>query len=328
MRILLLLSLIVIGVRALYEDQVGKFDWRARHVGCPNQVQLGRSAAGKDFLLVTSKRNALASINVNSGDIDWRQVQEINAQIPPTFSVYNPKEKEIPYISTLVNGGEYLRVFKRANGLLLFDQRINLGARKFVNVINGKSMIVVVTDESLIGFDLEAGEKKVSTPLNSVDYANGFVNEDGKIIVVAVGGKSLKVISVDQGTGSFNEVRSKNLNQSVKKCIMSRNILVCQDSTGLVFTTDINSNSLNQANLDGFKESNLHEVSVPEFFAISTFSNLVVYRVKNEKLEEVYKTKSSNVFDVSVDVEKSTPLLSSTTIMKEPSKLLISIRRK
>lgn len=69
---------------------------RARHIGCPNQVKLGRSASGKDFLIVASKRNAIASINVNSGDIDWRHIQEINGNIAPVFNIYNPLEKSIP----------------------------------------------------------------------------------------------------------------------------------------------------------------------------------------------------------------------------------------
>jgi hypothetical protein len=66
---LLLISLLFPEVAGLYEDQVGKFDWRARHIGCPNKILLGRTKNGNDYLIASSKRNALASINVNSGDI-------------------------------------------------------------------------------------------------------------------------------------------------------------------------------------------------------------------------------------------------------------------
>ncbi|KAE9551593.1 hypothetical protein FO519_005200 [Halicephalobus sp. NKZ332] len=309
MKIFLLFSIIV-SVGALFEDQVGKFDWTAKHVGCPNQVQLGRSAAGKDFLLVSSKRNALASINVNSGDIDWRQVQEIDAPIPLTFSVYNPNEKEIPYVSTVVNGGEYLRVFKRANGLLLLSERINFAGRKFINVVNGKSMVIVITDQSLVGFDLETGEKRISTPLGDIDYGNGFIDENGKIIVVTVTGKSVKVLAVDQGTGNFNEIRSGSLGGSTKKCILSGSVLACQETSGSISAVDVNSNVLSPVGVPELKEGGLHEVSVRGYFVVSTSSNLITYKMEQGKLKEVFKTNPSSVFDVSSDVDNSVPLLS------------------
>ena len=88
---------------------------RVRHIGCPNKIEFGRTKNGKDYLIASSKRNALASINVNSGDIgklldlflindilnwntflDWRQINEVDAERYPMFVTHDPEEKVQP----------------------------------------------------------------------------------------------------------------------------------------------------------------------------------------------------------------------------------------
>lgn len=63
------LLILISGCNALFEDQVGKFDWRVQHLGCPNDILLQKSKFGHDQLLVSTSRNVVGSIDVNSGEI-------------------------------------------------------------------------------------------------------------------------------------------------------------------------------------------------------------------------------------------------------------------
>uniref|UniRef100_A0A1Q3FAM0 ER membrane protein complex subunit 1 n=1 Tax=Culex tarsalis TaxID=7177 RepID=A0A1Q3FAM0_CULTA len=58
----------------LYEDQIGKFDWRQHYVG---KVAFGAfDSSSLDRIIVATESNVLAAISAKSGDILWRQVLE------------------------------------------------------------------------------------------------------------------------------------------------------------------------------------------------------------------------------------------------------------
>uniref|UniRef100_A0A0M3HY09 Secreted protein n=1 Tax=Ascaris lumbricoides TaxID=6252 RepID=A0A0M3HY09_ASCLU len=55
---------------AIFEDQVGKFDWRQQHIGCPYQIHFDRSKSVKsDFIFVSTEANVLAALRSNTGNI-------------------------------------------------------------------------------------------------------------------------------------------------------------------------------------------------------------------------------------------------------------------
>lgn len=56
---------------ALYEDQVGKFDWKRSFVGKVKFVSLEATR-----IIVATEENVLASLNIKTGDIQWRQILE------------------------------------------------------------------------------------------------------------------------------------------------------------------------------------------------------------------------------------------------------------
>ncbi|KAL3101933.1 hypothetical protein niasHS_003342 [Heterodera schachtii] len=58
---------------ALYLDQIGKFDWSIRHLGCPRQTWIGH-LQNFDALVLISKKNVLGIINIDTANIVWRQV--------------------------------------------------------------------------------------------------------------------------------------------------------------------------------------------------------------------------------------------------------------
>lgn len=56
---------------ALYEDQVGKFDWKRSFVGKVKFVSLEAKR-----IIVATEENVLASLNLKTGEVQWRQVLE------------------------------------------------------------------------------------------------------------------------------------------------------------------------------------------------------------------------------------------------------------
>ncbi|XP_035895864.1 ER membrane protein complex subunit 1 isoform X1 [Anopheles stephensi] len=58
----------------LYEDQIGKFDWRQQYVG--KIVDGAFDTSSVDRIIVATESNVLAAISAKTGDIIWRQVLE------------------------------------------------------------------------------------------------------------------------------------------------------------------------------------------------------------------------------------------------------------
>ncbi|KAG8142207.1 hypothetical protein E2320_006157 [Naja naja] len=72
---LLLLSWLPPPAGAVYEDQVGKFDWRQQYVGKLKFAFLEASPASKK-LIVATEENVVAALNSRSGEILWRHVDK------------------------------------------------------------------------------------------------------------------------------------------------------------------------------------------------------------------------------------------------------------
>lgn len=96
---------------------------------------LEKSKFGHDQLLVSTSRNVVGSIDVNSGEIIWRQLNEEapNGYTPPRLLLNNNGllfllSGASIYLDlfSVVNGGEYLRVFDRETGVLKWQKRLNV----------------------------------------------------------------------------------------------------------------------------------------------------------------------------------------------------------
>lgn len=93
---------------ALYEDQVGKFDWKRSFVGKVKFVSLEATR-----IIVATEENVLASLNIKTGDIQWRQVLE------------DPGTSQIEYLQV---GKEILTVSGSKNTWVVRTWEINTGS--------------------------------------------------------------------------------------------------------------------------------------------------------------------------------------------------------
>uniref|UniRef100_A0A914Y6J2 ER membrane protein complex subunit 1 n=1 Tax=Panagrolaimus superbus TaxID=310955 RepID=A0A914Y6J2_9BILA len=307
---LILIALeILAGVKGLYEDQVGKFDWRARHIGCINKIQLGQTKNGNDYLLVSSKRNALSSINVNSGDIEWRQINEIDAERYPIFVTHESTEKTQAYVATLVNNGEHIRVFNQETGVLKWQHRTNLQAKKFNRLLLTDKLVILLSDSTVTGFSASRGIQRFTTtlPLDSFTFLDAVKVDDNSAIIVAVSGTTIKLFTLDFTAGVASGFSQVSLKSVAKKCVISGFALACIDASGSVSVVDVTVKTPIVSELPG-GNSDIYSLPIAGHLVVLSSSNLVVYKLDSQKLNEMLKTSFSRVFDGAVNVESQTTI--------------------
>ncbi|CAI2347300.1 unnamed protein product [Caenorhabditis sp. 36 PRJEB53466] len=116
MRLLLLVvSLLLLVVNAIYEDQVGKFDWRKRLIGCPNKIVFDKTHSATNRFVVSTQQSILASADLNNGKIAWRRILES----PPSISAEASLTVDEEYIYQISDDGRVVRVWRKTDGILV-----------------------------------------------------------------------------------------------------------------------------------------------------------------------------------------------------------------
>ncbi|KAI3357283.1 hypothetical protein L3Q82_015736 [Scortum barcoo] len=63
-------------VEAVFEDQVGKFDWRQQYVGKVRFAHFDTHMQSSKKVLLATEKNVFAALNTRSGDLFWRHVDK------------------------------------------------------------------------------------------------------------------------------------------------------------------------------------------------------------------------------------------------------------
>ncbi|XP_061384210.1 ER membrane protein complex subunit 1 isoform X2 [Danaus plexippus] len=112
-------SLINLSV-CIYEDQIGKFDWRQTYVGRIKFAQFDTVSTAKKIIVATEE-NVLAALHLKTGEVVWRHVFE-NAS-PGNIHLLHVGEK----ITTVTGDNPYLvRGWDSATGVLMWEWTLML----------------------------------------------------------------------------------------------------------------------------------------------------------------------------------------------------------
>ena len=190
---------------ALYEDQVGLFDWRQSYLGKVKFAFFDVSTHSSKRLFVGTESNVLAALNSRTGSIIWRQVLE-------------ESEGEIDTVlhrdSTLVsssNAGKFIRSWDTSNGALLWEAIGRSGSLPISQLASpfygwnglqtalvetkGKELVISLAENVLRAFLLQDGTEKwsrdnseQSTKYFNFQYYDGFlylvgIQDDIKIVI-------------------------------------------------------------------------------------------------------------------------------------------------
>ncbi|XP_052754420.1 ER membrane protein complex subunit 1 [Galleria mellonella] len=112
-------SLINLSV-CIYEDQIGKFDWRQTYVGRIKFSQFDTVSTAKKIIVATEE-NVLAALNLKTGQVVWRHVLE--SASTGNFQLLHVTEKVV----TVSGANPYLvRGWDSATGVLLWEWSLTL----------------------------------------------------------------------------------------------------------------------------------------------------------------------------------------------------------
>ncbi|KAF4013821.1 hypothetical protein G4228_005658 [Cervus hanglu yarkandensis] len=175
---------LLIPAAAVYEDQVGKFDWRQQYVGKLKFASLEFSPGSKKLVVATEK-NVIAALNSRTGEILWRHVDKGSAEGVVDAMLLCGQDA-----ITVSNGGRIMRSWETNIGGLNWEVTLDSGSDSihyqmvysYGSGVVWALGVVPFSHVNIVKFNVEDGEivqqVRVSTPwLRSLTGACGVVGE-------------------------------------------------------------------------------------------------------------------------------------------------------
>lgn len=152
---ILLLSVLVNLTLGLYEDQVGKFDWKLSYIGKVKHAHIDAKR-----VIVATEEDVLAALNLKTGHILWRQILE------------NPKEQQIKLLHVdkdvvTVSGARntwHIRGWDAVSGTILWEWFLHSDRPTAVEWIVNNGRIIHV--QPVVGSHLEVTSYQINTGQN------------------------------------------------------------------------------------------------------------------------------------------------------------------
>ncbi|XP_038602282.1 ER membrane protein complex subunit 1 isoform X1 [Tachyglossus aculeatus] len=189
---------------AVYEDQVGKFDWRQQYVGKLKFASL-EFAPGAKKLVVATEKNVMAALNSRTGEILWRQVDKGTAEGTIDAMLLQGQDA-----ITVSNGGRILRSWETNIGGLNWETTLEPGAFQMANLVGPQDAVkyvAVLKKTSLALYYLSHGHQKWTDHLpesDSVRYQLAYSRGTGAVQVVgAVPQSHVNIVTVNVEDGEI-----------------------------------------------------------------------------------------------------------------------------
>ncbi|EAW94870.1 KIAA0090, isoform CRA_a [Homo sapiens] len=120
---------LLIPAAAVYEDQVGKFDWRQQYVGKVKFASLEFSPGSKKLVVATEK-NVIAALNSRTGEILWRHVDKGTAEGAVDAMLLHGQD-----VITVSNGGRIMRSWETNIGGLNWEITLDSGSFQALGLV-------------------------------------------------------------------------------------------------------------------------------------------------------------------------------------------------
>ncbi|XP_066462451.1 ER membrane protein complex subunit 1 [Eleutherodactylus coqui] len=229
---------------AVYEDQVGKFDWRQQYVGRMKFAAL-ESGQGAKKLIAATEKNIVVALNSRTGDILWRHIDKDTAEgsIDALF-MYGQD-------AITISGSRVLRSWEVNIGGLNWEALLEPGsfqAAGFAGTQDAARYIAVLKNSALSLHYLSNGHQKWTEPLpdsGTVQYQLLHSSYKGVVHVVGIVPHShIRILTFSVEDGSISQqvqVSTHWLGTLQGTCgIVAESVLVCADSV----TTSLHTLSL------------------------------------------------------------------------------------
>ncbi|XP_059808019.1 ER membrane protein complex subunit 1 [Hypanus sabinus] len=221
---------------AIYEDQVGKFDWRRQYVGKPRFAYFDTPTQSAKKLVVVTENNVIASLNLRTGEIFWRQVDKEGPEGNVDQLLFYGQDAV-----TVSGGGRLLRSWDTNIGGLNWEFLLEIGsfqAGSLIGSVEGAKFITIVKKTSISLHYLSNGHQKWIEALpesDTVHYELLYSGGGGTLYVVGmVAGSHLVIIQYDINDGKIIQqvtVSTPWIQRLRNVCgIVGTGVLICIDS--------------------------------------------------------------------------------------------------
>ncbi|KAL5013663.1 hypothetical protein ScPMuIL_007933 [Solemya velum] len=165
----------------LYEDQIGKFDWRQQYVGKVETTYWDQ--AGKRILVAT-ERNVIASLSSHNGSIVWRQIFEEGPRGQIDAFLHQDKT-----LLSVCGGGHYIRSWNSQTGSLMWEavggQTDNGRYGWAIISLTVSEQLLLSTSDEFFSFDVSNGKQLWKENLPNEDNSlYEFIVPRGDIIFI------------------------------------------------------------------------------------------------------------------------------------------------
>ncbi|XP_023812246.1 ER membrane protein complex subunit 1 isoform X1 [Oryzias latipes] len=246
--ILLLLKCILFcgTVYAVFEDQVGKFDWRQQYVGKVRFCHFDAHMQSSKKVLLATESNVFAALNTRTGEVLWRHVDKTGPEGNIDAFLQNGQDSVL-----VVGNGRVLRSWETNIGGLNWEVVLDSGSFQSTRLVGQQGTVknVAVLKKTAISLHyLSNGHQKWIENLpdsDTVDYQTVYSGGNGEVYVLGVVPHShiaVVAFSVDDGEIlKQSSVEAPWLSSIPESCqIVDQEMLICVDSTTMsLYTLDL-----------------------------------------------------------------------------------------
>ncbi|XP_043081217.1 ER membrane protein complex subunit 1 isoform X2 [Puntigrus tetrazona] len=172
---------------AVFEDQVGKFDWRQQFIGKVRFALFDTHSQASKKLLVATDKNVFASLNSRTGDLFWRHVDKTGPEGHIDVLLMYGQDAVV-----VVGNGRLLRSWETTVGGLKWETVLDTGsfqAAAFVGVQDLVKYVAVLKKSAISLHDLSSGSQIWVENLpdsDNVQYQTIYSGGNGLVFVFGV----------------------------------------------------------------------------------------------------------------------------------------------
>ncbi|XP_037629125.1 ER membrane protein complex subunit 1 isoform X1 [Sebastes umbrosus] len=187
----LILSLMALlfcsSVQAVFEDQVGKFDWRQQYVGKVRFSHFDSHMQSSKKVLLATENNVFASLNTRTGELFWRHVDKTGPEGNIDALLHHGQDAVM-----VVGDGRLLRSWEINVGGLNWEIVLDSGSFQSACLVGQQDIVkhVAVLKKTAISLHyLSNGHQKWIENLpesDTVDYQAVYSGGDGEVYALGV----------------------------------------------------------------------------------------------------------------------------------------------
>uniref|UniRef100_A0A3Q2Q6U7 ER membrane protein complex subunit 1 n=1 Tax=Fundulus heteroclitus TaxID=8078 RepID=A0A3Q2Q6U7_FUNHE len=237
--LLLKLCILVCVVHAVFEDQVGKFDWRQQYVGKVRFSHFDTQIQSSKKVLVATESNVFAALNTRTGELLWRHVDKTGPEGNIDAYLHYAQDTVL-----VVGNGRMLRSWDVNIGGLNWEILLDSGSFQSACLVGQQGIVkhVAVLKKTVISVHyLSNGHQKwIENLLESetVDYKTVYSDGNGQVFVLGIVPHShitIVVYSMEDGEIIKQvSVEAPWLSNIPGSCVVvGQGMLMCVDSTTL-----------------------------------------------------------------------------------------------